>query len=166
MGALIRLEPEERFGRWVVLKQGPTRRNGATWLCRCDCGATRYVIGKFLRSGHSRSCGCLARELTRARIGPKHPRWKGRLNDRGYRLVRRGDKTVLLHRIVMERKLGRPLLLGESVHHLNGNRSDNRPENLELWVSAQPFGQRVSDRVRDAIEILQRYAPERLEARG
>lgn len=57
----------------------------------------------------------------------------------------------------MEQKLGRHLLPGENVHHLNGVRDDNRPENLELWVTAQPAGQRPEDLVAWAHEILRRY---------
>jgi len=52
---------------------------------------------------------------------------------------------VAEHRYVMEQILGRPLLPGETPHHKNGQRADNRPENLELWPKPQPPGQRAED---------------------
>lgn len=58
----------------------------------------------------------------------------------------------------MEEILGRPLLRTENVHHKNGVRHDNRPENLELWSTHQPKGQRVEDLVEWAREILNLYS--------
>lgn len=61
------------------------------------------------------------------------------------------------HRLVMEAKLGRQLLPGESVHHRNGRRGDNRLDNLELWIKGQPGGGRVEDLVAWARSILSDY---------
>jgi hypothetical protein len=62
----------------------------------------------------------------------------------------------------MEQAIGRSLWPDENVHHINGDRADNRLENLELWSTSQPPGQRIEDKVAWAQDILARYAPHTL----
>lgn len=49
-----------------------------------------------------------------------------------YKTIKIDGRTRLLHRHLMEQKIGRPLARNEHVHHVNGDEHDNRPENLEL----------------------------------
>lgn len=75
---------------------------------------------------------------------PEHPNSKGS----GY---------VLEHRLVMSNHLKRELIKGENIHHKDGDRSNNNVSNLELWDSTQPSGQRVKDKIKWAINFLQRH---------
>ena len=58
----------QTFGRWTVVKQQGYGSSGARWLCKCRCGNEKEVAGMCLRSGISRSCGCYAKDVQRARL--------------------------------------------------------------------------------------------------
>lgn len=128
-------------------------------LCRglygydlCSCGATKAKAARNCSpcSCARRKSGTHRRRRTAAGYvtitSPLHPRVLGR-----------SDKSVFEHILVMESVLGRYLYADENVHHKNGVRSDNHPDNLELWVTVQPSGIRVADAVKWATEIVSRY---------
>lgn len=58
----------QRFGRLTVIERAGNDNNGSPkWKCKCDCGVKKVVYGSSLRKGETRSCGCLARELSSER---------------------------------------------------------------------------------------------------
>jgi hypothetical protein len=102
------------------------------------------------------------RERRGAKKHESHPLLTTQLDKSGYVRIKIGTGSgcrdwVKYHRYVMEQFLQRKLFSFENVHHKNGNRADNRIENLELWVTKQPKGQRPEDLVEYANWILKTY---------
>jgi HNH endonuclease len=101
------------------------------------------VNGVWRRSVDRKASPFVDRRTGQDYMRRKEARW---LEKNGYVRVRMLDgSTAMEHRVQMESMLGRPLHRGESVHHKNGVRHDNRPENLELWVGGIRYGQRATD---------------------
>lgn len=158
------------FGDWLVLSYaGHNYSKIIIWLCRCVCGTERVVTGHNLKAGKSKGCGCAQkRKLIKLNGKGEFARnWRGgRYKDKdGYILIHKPDHPnsrkngyIFEHVLMMSNHIKRPLTKEESVHHKNGVRSDNYNENLELWTSSHPKGQRVNDLILWARDILSKYA--------
>lgn len=120
-------------------KQGP--RRFCSHKCKHESWKKHGRTDKRSLLPHRNSCGYVYVYC------PSHPAVQGK-----------DYKRVLEHRLVMEKYLGRYLVKGENVHHKNGIRSDNRIENLELWSTPQPSGQRVVDLLKERDTLMARIS--------
>ena len=59
--------PGKKFGRLLCIEYSHTEKRGLCWKCQCDCGSIVVVLGSSLRSGNTKSCGCLGKEITMRR---------------------------------------------------------------------------------------------------
>ena len=158
----------KKFGKLTVVRfAGSYKRCHAKWLCKCECGNEKTVTGNNLTTGNTKSCGCLAkskhRQLREKGIFTKST------TKHGYVIMHypehpnsRKSGNLYEHTYVMSEHLGRPLKPNENVHHINGAKDDNRIENLELWSKSQPSGQRLDDKLKHAIFLINEYKGEGL----
>ena len=130
------------------------RKRAIGAFCAVD-GCERYLLSRDLCGMHYK------RKHKYGEVGQVDRLWNpystSRITSHGYMMIKAGDKWQFEHRVVMEQSLGRKLLKGETVHHLNGKRDDNRSDNLELWVTPPKNGQRVTDLI---VFICERYPDE------
>lgn len=131
------------FGNRIVLR----RLHGSVWLCRCICGKESQHHTGTLTSGHANSCSNC---LNKNRKGPLHPCWKGgRTLDgkSGYVKLWNNGKPRREHTLIAESILGRKLKPGEDVHHINGNKQDNR--NANLLICTRSYHRWLENRMSD-----------------
>ena len=125
MSALIDLTGQ-RFGRLLVIKRSKkkTYSREAAFLCRCDCGAEKIIIGTSLRNKITQSCGCLRRDIQKAETRENNRNWKrdatnpstGR--NRARARYKQKEPCVVCNSLDAER------------HHRDGNTLNNEPSNV------------------------------------
>jgi len=107
------------------------------------CGKRFEVYPSKIKQGRGNFCSSACGRHTPKKRGANHYHWGGGISTaHGYVTVhspghpaanKRGQ--VYKHRLIMEQNLGRYLLPGEIVHYKDGNKKNNRPENLQLFPS-------------------------------
>lgn len=153
----------QRFDRHGEIDLSPLRKGKS--MCQVESCDRDAVTRGYCRAHYRR---VLIHGHPQADIPIREVSGDGYLNH-GYRVIpvppefrhlTNGDSSSAEHRFVMAQHLGRALRNDENVHHINGVRTDNRLENLELWSTSQPSGKRVADLLEYAWILIDRYGEE------
>ena len=156
----------KRFNRFVVIKPvwtvNKSGKKQKKWECLCDCGVVKFHLTYDLLSDKVKSCGCYNKEVATNRMsGENNFSWKGgrgTISKMGYIVLKHGEnRGELEHRVLYEKYHGIKLTQKQNIHHKNGIKTDNRIENLELWDTSQPYGQRVEDKLNYYFNLIKIY---------
>lgn len=113
-----------------------SRRNGSPERINLPRATICSFCGKEEINARGLCKNCYQRNWRNGSLERKYIKnEKGWFTNKGYKRIRIKHKQIFKHRLVMEKKLGRKLLSREVVHHINGNKDDNREENLKLFGS-------------------------------
>jgi len=159
----------KRFNSLTIIGDGGAKilhgHTRSIAICRCDCGKVVEFKAGELRTGKIKSCGCYSH--IKGPNGYSKNRKKTLKDSHGYIKIFKPEHPnankigyVKEHVFVMSEHLGRKIENQETIHHKNGIRHDNRLENLELWGSSHPAGQRVKDVYEFCLDFINKHKQE------